>query len=100
MVERDLTPKLREAARSFPSVTITGPRQSGKSTLSRAAFPKHAYATMEALDVREFASRDPRAFFAQFPKGAIIDEVQRCPQLLSYLQGIIDADPKTGKWIL
>ena len=100
MVERDLTARLRAAARSFPAVTVTGPRQSGKSTLCRAVFPRHAYANLEAPDVRAFALEDPRAFLAQFPGGAVIDEVQRCPELPSYLQGLIDGDLKTGRWIL
>ncbi|MDZ7620287.1 MAG: AAA family ATPase, partial [Patescibacteria group bacterium] len=81
-------------------MTVTGPRQSGKSTLCRASFPNHAYASLESPDVRAFATDDPRAFLAQFPDGVIIDEVQRCPELPSYLQGMIDADPRPGKWIL
>lgn len=100
MIERDLTPRLRAAARSFPAVTLTGPRQSGKSTLCRAAFPRHASANLEETDVRSFARDDPRGFLAQFPKGAILDEVQRCPELPSYLQGLIDQDPRPGRWIL
>ncbi len=100
VIERDLAPRLRKAARQFPAVTLTGPRQSGKSTLCRALFPRLGYANLEAPDVRAFASDDPRAFLAQFPKGVVIDEVQRCPDLPSYLQGIIDADPKPGRWIL
>lgn len=100
VIARDLAPRLRKAARQFPAVTLTGPRQSGKSTLCRALFPRLGYANLEAPDVRAFASDDPRAFLAQFPKGAVIDEVQRCPDLPSYLQGIIDADPKPGRWVL
>ena len=93
MIERDLYPRLAEAARKWPSVTLTGPRQSGKTTLCRATFPQHPYATLEAPDVRAFALDDPRGFLAQFPVGAVLDEIQRAPSLLSCLQGIIDADP-------
>lgn len=100
MIERDLKIKLMEAARSFPAVTLTGPRQSGKSTLCRATFSHLGYANLEPPDVRRFALEDPRAFLAQFPSGAIIDEVQRCPELPSYLQVLIDQDPTPGKWIL
>jgi len=99
-IDRDLTPRLRKAARQFPAVTLTGPRQSGKSTLCQSVFPRLPYVSLEAPDVRGFALEDPRAFLAQFPKGAVIDEVQRAPDLPSYLQGIIDADPKPGRWIL
>lgn len=100
VIERDLTPRLRKAAREFPAVTLTGPRQSGKSTLCRKVFPKLEYVSLEAPDIRNFAVDDPRGFLAQFPKGAVIDEVQRAPDLPSYLQGIIDDDPKPGRWIL
>ena len=96
MIDRDLSPNLVRAASQSPAVTLTGPRQSGKTTLCRAVFPKHPYVTLEAPDVRAFATEDPRAFLAQFPKGAVIDEVQRVPNLLSYLQGIIDDDPSPG----
>lgn len=66
----------------------------------RAVFPKLPYTSLEAPDVRAFATEDPRGFLAQFPKGAILDEVQRTPGLPSYLQGLIDADPTPGRWIL
>ncbi len=100
MINRDLAPRLELAARSAPAITLTGPRQSGKTTLCRAVFPDHPYVSLEATDVRSFAADDPRAFLAQYPKGAVIDEVQRAPDLPSYLQGLIDADPAPGRWIL
>ena len=100
MIVRDLAPRLFSAATQSPAITLTGPRQSGKTTLCRAMFPRHPYVTLEAPDEREFATDDPRAFLARFPNGAILDEVQRAPDLLSYLQGIIDDDPTPGRWIL
>ena len=100
MIVRDLAPKLIESANQVPAITLTGPRQSGKTTLCRSVFPRHPYVTLEAPDTRAFAAEDPRAFLAQFPQGAVIDEVQRAPDLLSYLQGIIDDDPAPGRWIL
>lgn len=100
MIPRDLTPQIARAAEKFPAVTVTGPRQSGKSTLCRVAFPDLPWANLESPDVRAFATDDPRAFLAQYPDGAILDEIQRCPELPSYLQGVIDEDPRPGKWIL
>ena len=99
-VERDATPRLVEVARVTPSITLTGPRQSGKTTLCQTVFHGHSYVNLEAVDVRAFASEDPRAFLAQFPEGAVIDEVQRAPDLPSYLQGVIDSNPQPGRWVL
>jgi uncharacterized protein len=87
-------------ARLYPVVAMTGPRQSGKTTLARAAFPRKPYASLEDPDAREFAVSDPRGFLSQYPKGAVLDEVQRCPELLSYLQGIVDAEPRAGRFVL
>ena len=100
MIHRDLEAELARAATWSPSITLTGPRQSGKTTLCRMVFPAHPYRSLEAPDVRAFAAQDPRGFLAQLPRGAVLDEVQRAPELLSYLQGIIDADPAPGRWIL
>ena len=100
MIVRDLAPRLLRATTQAPAVTLTGPRQSGKTTLCRSLFSRHPYVTLEAPDERLFAAEDPRAFLARFPEGAILDEVQRVPHLLSYLQGIIDDDPTPGRWIL
>ena len=100
MIDRDLASRLRRAAREFPAVTLTGPRQSGKSTLCRTLFPNLPHANLESPDVRSFATGDPRGFLARFREGAVIDEVQRAPELTSYLQDIIDTDPKPGRWIL
>ena len=100
MIHRDLAAEIERAATWAPSITLTGPRQSGKTTLCRAVFSDHPYCSLEAPDERAFAQEDPRAFLAQFPRGAVLDEVQRVPDLLSYLQGVIDADPAPGRWIL
>ena len=99
-IPRDLAPRLLQAAQTSPSITLTGPRQSGKTTLVRTEFPEHTYVSLEAPDTRSFATEDPRGFLARYPDGAIIDEVQRAPDLPAYLQGIIDADPRPGRWIL
>lgn len=100
MIVRDLSPVLRAAAGRAPVVTLTGPRQSGKTTLCRELFGDRPYVSLEAPDVRAFAGGDPRGFLAQFPGGAVLDEIQRVPDLLSYLQGLVDDDPVHGRWIL
>ena len=100
MIKRDLTARLRKVASQFPAVTLTGPRQSGKSTLCKAVFSHLPYANLESPDVRAYATEDPRGFLSDHAAGAVIDEIQRAPELPSYLQGIIDDDPKPGRWIL
>lgn len=100
MVPRALAPRLRAAARKFPVVTVTGPRQSGKTTLCRAVFPDKAYVSLEAPDVREYARHDPRGFLGDHRDGAILDEIQRVPELLSYLQTEVDARREPGRFVL
>jgi hypothetical protein len=100
MVKRDLSAHARALARRYPVVAVTGPRQSGKTTFCRAEFSAHPYVSLEAPDERRFALEDPRGFLARFPEGAVLDEVQRAPELVSYLQGIVDERPKNGRWIL
>jgi len=99
-VRRTLAPILAKVARQYPVVTVTGPRQAGKTTLCRAVFPKKPYVTFERLDERERASSDPRGFLADHREGAILDEVQHVPSLLSYLQAEVDDDARAGRWIL
>ena len=100
MIIRDAGSRLTELARYYPVVSVSGPRQSGKTTLCRAAFPAMPYVSLEPLDVREFATDDPRGFLASLRDGAIIDEVQRAPDLFSYLQEEVDARPDPGRFIL
>ena len=97
---RTAAPLLHQMARGFPVIAITGPRQSGKSTLARETFPRHPYVTLEDLDTRSVALADPRRFLARFPEGAVLDEVQRAPELLSYLQGRVDAAQRPGEFIV
>lgn len=87
-------------AEEFRVVGVTGPRQSGKTTLARSVFPDLAYVNLEDPSLRRFAREDPRALLAQHPDGAILDEVQHCPELFSYLQVDVDEDGRRGKWIL
>jgi hypothetical protein len=100
MVDRLLRGPLLRLARRHPVVTVTGPRQSGKTTLCRAAFPGKPYVSLEPPDQRELARHDPRAFLARYPRGVVVDEVQRAPELLSYLQEAVDRDARPGQYIL
>ncbi len=100
MIEREITPRLTALFEQYPFVTVTGPRQSGKTTLCRAAFPNLTYANLEAPDQRAFAESDPRSFLAQLGEGAIIDEVQYVPALLSYLQVLADERGRNSLFVL
>lgn len=93
-IQRTITDAIIEASRYFPVITLTGPRQSGKSTLLRHIFKDVPYHSMETPDIRLAAKTDPKGFLQQFENGVIIDEVQRAPELLSYIQGIVDEHPE------
>ena len=100
MIPRSALSTLQRLARGFPVIAITGPRQAGKTTLAQQTFADKAYVSLENPEEREFAESDPRRFLARFEDGAILDEVQRCPQLLSWLQGIVDARKRMGDFVL
>ena len=101
MKQRTLAVIMKKAAKTFPALVITGPRQSGKTTLVKSVFGKtHTYVNLEDLDIRGIAASDPRQFLANYPKPLIIDEIQYVPELLSYIKTQIDADRVPGQWIL
>lgn len=100
MLIRDSEQSIRPLLRGFPIVTLTGPRQSGKTTLAKAIFPDRPYTSLEDPDIRLAALDDPRSFLERFPDGGVLDEVQRAPELLSYLQTIVDGDRRMGLYVL
>lgn len=100
MIARTIQQKIENLASKFPVVTLTGPRQSGKSTLLRHAFPDYQYVSLENLDVRTFATEDPHGFLKTYPRHVIIDEAQRVPTLFSYIQTYVDEVDEPGLYIL
>ena len=100
MIKRILSSSLIRLANQYPVITLTGPRQSGKTTLCRTVFDSHQYISLEDLSTRHFAIEDPRGFLAQIKNGVILDEIQRTPDLVSYLQGIVDEKQLPGQFIL
>ncbi|MDR3623994.1 MAG: ATP-binding protein [Chlamydiales bacterium] len=100
MFKRDIEIELQALANDYPVVTLLGPRQSGKTTLVQHAFPKKSYVNLEDPDIRDLVTLDPRGFLKQYPNGAILDEVQRVPLLLSYIQVIVDKLEEKGLFIL
>ncbi|MFM7106928.1 MAG: AAA family ATPase, partial [Flavobacteriales bacterium] len=100
MIERQACTRLKLLSRQFKAIAVTGPRQSGKTNLAKTVFPEKPYATLENPDTRRRALNDPRGFLADFPQGAILDEIQQTPELFSYLQEILDNTRETGLFIL
>ncbi len=99
-VTRTLINTVRQLVTQYPVLAVTGPRQSGKTTLVRETFPDRPYVSLEDLDERAFADEDPRGFLDRFPDGAVFDEVQRAPGLFSYLQTRVDRDGRMGLYVL
>jgi len=100
MIKRILTSQLKKISKVSPIIGIVGPRQSGKTTLAKAVFPKYTYVNLEQLDNRHFAQTDPRSFLDKYSHQVILDEVQRVPELFSYLQAKVDQDKLVGQYIL
>ncbi len=100
MIEREAATTLHYLARHFPVLVVTGPRQSGKTTLVRRAFADKPYLSLEDPDIREAALADPRGLLSRLPDGAVLDEAQRAPELFSYLQTQVDQDRRAGKWVV
>ncbi len=100
VIERTIIPRIKRLAETFPAIAIVGARQAGKTTLAKMCFPNHHYVSLEDPEHRAFAVDDPRGFISRYCGGAILDEVQRTPDLFSYLHGAIDANRSPGSWIL
>jgi len=100
MILREITQKIKQLTEKFPVIAVIGPRQSGKTTLIKNTFPEMDYVNLEEPDTRLFAQQDPRSFLSSKPNGLIIDEVQRVPELFSYVQTFSDSSKKSGQFIL
>lgn len=100
MIQRTIQTQLKKLASMYPVVTITGPRQSGKTTLAKMTFPNYRYVSLENFDVRQMADIDPRGFLKNYAAPVIFDEIQRVPALLSYIQTMVDENKSSGQYIL
>lgn len=100
MIQRIAEQKLKDLASKFKVVAVTGARQTGKTTLVKKVFKDKHYVSLENPDIRSFALNDPRGFLSSYPNGAILDEIQRTPNLFSYLQEKLDISKKKGLFIL
>ncbi len=99
-ISRNIFPDLRKVLGQYPLVALTGPRQSGKTTLLKTMLPEFRYVSLEDKDTRAFALEDTRGFFKAYDHQVILDEVQRAPELFSYLQGVVDSSRVMGRYIL
>lgn len=100
MIKRKIQKELLALSLEYPIITVIGPRQSGKTTLVKMSFPKYKYCSLENPDIRAYAQDDPRAFLKEFSSQVIFDEVQRVPELLSYIQEMVDSSEDKGQFIL
>jgi len=100
LLARTIEADLKRYAEQYPIVTVTGPRQSGKTTICRKVFADKKYVSLENLDTRNFAREDPRGFLAGLPDGAVLDEIQQVPELVSYIQTLVDDDQRKGLFVL
>ncbi len=100
MIKREIQEELLNLSRQYPVLTITGPRQAGKTTLAKITFPNYNYCNLEHPEIRDIARIDPNAFFKMYQTPLIIDEIQRLPQLLSFIQVMVDAKPEKGSFII
>ena len=100
MIKRKIALELLKLLAEYPVVTILGPRQAGKTTLAKNVLNTYEYCNLEAPEIRAFATDDPKGFLAQFKKNVILDEIQRVPELLSYIQVIVDSEVRNGQFVL
>jgi len=100
MIEREITKYLKKVIKKYPVITITGPRQSGKTCLAKNVLPNYQYVNLEDLEIRSIAKRDPKGFLKEYSGKVIIDEIQRAPELTSYIQVIVDEKKHNGQFIL
>ena len=100
MIKRHIEAELLNLLGEYPVVTILGPRQAGKTTLAKTGLRGYEYSNLEVPETRQFATDDPKAFLAQFKGNVILDEIQRVPELLSYIQDIVDREQRNGQFVL
>ena len=96
-IKREIVYAINKLIGKYPIIALTGPRQSGKTTVLKMAFPDYRYLNLENPDIRDFAEKDPNGFLKEYSEKVIFDEIQRVPHLFSYLQGIVDESGMMGR---